>query len=167
MPTAPPVLLRLVHSDDLNDLYHLAELAGYGLTTLPADRGLLQERIEASLSGQTRLFVLEDTTSKRVIGTSGITRSVGTDEPWYAYRLEHLEHASHGLGIQRSLRVLHLHIIRDGPSEIGSLFLSPNARRGGVGRFLSLARFLYVAENRTDFQDSFLTELRGVVDETG
>ncbi|WP_428386254.1 arginine N-succinyltransferase [Mucisphaera sp.] len=161
------LILRLVQNKDLPGLLELAQQAGHGLTTLPAAEHLLAERITHSLNNTTRLFVLEDTTTRRLLGTASITPQVGTDEPWYAFHLETITHQSQGLGISQKLNVLHLIAEKNGPSEIGTLFLSPNARRAGRGRFLSLARFLYIAEHPDDFQPRTIAELRGVVDALG
>ncbi|MEQ9462010.1 MAG: arginine N-succinyltransferase [Phycisphaeraceae bacterium] len=161
------LLMRLVRGGDLDGLHELAMQTGHGLTTLPAEEGLLRERIERSLAWETRLFVLEDVRSGRLLGTSGIVRQVGVGEPWYAFRREQLTHESEGLGIRQEVDVLHRYVERHGPSEIGTLFLSPNARRSGVGRFLSLARFLEMAERPERYQTGVIAELRGVVDSVG
>ena len=54
-----------------------------------------------------------------------------------------------------------------GPAEIGSLFLHPDYRGAGRGRFLSLSRFLFIAAHRQLFDDQVIAELRGVVDPHG
>ena len=40
------LLIRPLKNDDLDDLYAMAEKAGKGLTTLPADRDMLQRKID-------------------------------------------------------------------------------------------------------------------------
>lgn len=159
--------LRLIREDDLEALMNLATQSGHGLTSLAADRDSLQQRIDKSLSGQSRLFVLEEADTGRVVGSSGITCQVGISEPWYAYQIETLEHHSEGLGITRQVKVLHRKLFRQGPTEIGTLFLSPSARRAGTGRFLSLARFLYMAHDPQSFQEVTFAEMRGVSDAAG
>jgi arginine N-succinyltransferase len=91
-------LIRPVSLDDMDDLLGLASIATFGLTTLPNDRKLLERRVRDSLrgfekvegerpAGESYLFVMEDTDTNKVIGTSGIVSKVGGFLPFYAYRL--------------------------------------------------------------------------------
>src|SRR5882724_1205821 len=133
------ILIRPVDTADLDALVELASDAGFGLTTLPHDRELLRKRILKSQrsfrdmgdspAGETYLFVAEDVSSRRVVGTSGIVSKVGGFQPFYAYRLENSLHQSEILGVHKEIRTLHLVAEHNGPSEIGSLFLAPDFRR--------------------------------------
>ncbi len=172
------MILRPIREDDLDALVSLSELTGYGLTTLPTDRTFLRRRIRASeeafarreeetARGDTYLLVLEDLKTGRVVGTSGLVSKVGGFEPFYAYRIEVAVHESKSLGVRNEIPTLHLVVEHNGPSEIGSLFLAPDARRDGNGRLLSLGRFLFIAEHPTAFDSVVIAEMRGVVDEKG
>ncbi len=171
-------LVRPVEHTDLDRLLELADLTSFGLTTLPKDRGHLEKRIKSSLrsfqhlddeepGGESYLFVIEDTETKIVQGTSGIISKVGGFEPFYLYRIETSIHDSRMLHVRKEIPVLHLEEDHDGPCEIGSLFLHPDARRGGNGRLLSLSRFLFMAEYPRLFDPEVLAEMRGVIDEQG
>ena len=46
------LLIRPLQTGDLDDLYAMAENAGKGLTTLPADRELLQRKIDRTQIGR-------------------------------------------------------------------------------------------------------------------
>ena len=150
------IVIRPVKSADLEALLALASDTGYGLTTLPHDRELLRKKIlrsERSFrdmgdcpAGEAFLFVAEDVESHRVVGTSGIVSKVGGFQPFYAYRLENSVHSSEILGVHKEIQTLHLFAEHNGPSEIGSLFLSPEFRQNSNGRVLSLARFLFMAD---------------------
>lgn len=169
--------IRPVRSDDLDPLLALAGQAGFGLTTLPPERELLERRIHQSLqafqqilgepAGQSYLFVLEDTGTEKLLGTSGIVSKAGGFEPFYAYRIESEIHQSKSLEIRREVRTLHLVAEHSGPGEIGSLFLDRNSRKKGLGGLLSRSRFLFMAEHPDFFESSIVAELRGVVDDTG
>jgi arginine N-succinyltransferase len=172
------LVVRPVRKEDLDGLLELAHLASFGLTTLPKDRELLARRIRESLRAFDRiedaephaeayLFVLEDRTRRRVVGTSGIVSKVGGFKPFYAYRIETTVHESKTLGITKTIETLHLVLDHDGPSETASLFLHPDCRQGGTGRMLSLARFLFIAEFPRLFDSRVLSEIRGVVDAEG
>jgi arginine N-succinyltransferase len=169
--------LRPIHPDDLDQLMGLATLTGFGLTTLPRDEELLRDRIMESQSsfermskrprGETYLFVLEDLRTGKVVGTSGIVSKVGGFEPFYAYRIETSIHESEMLSVRKEIQKLQLVKEHNGPSEIGSLFLSPEYRKSNNGRLLSLGRFLFMAEHLQRFDPVVIAEMRGVIDDRG
>lgn len=162
---------------DLEALLHLATLTGFGLTTLPRDPEFLRKRLvdsERSFAhdadeprGEPYLFVLESGADGAVIGTSAIWSKVGGFEPFYAYRLETALHESKMLGVRKEVPVLHLDREHSGPCDVGGLFLAPEARAGGRGRLLSLARFLFMAEHPRPFDPEVISEIRGVSDSNG
>ena len=170
-------VIRPVRRDDLPGLLALAKVTSFGLTTLPDDPELLEQRIDASTvgfeqlrgkpAGEPYLFVLEDLSTGAVTGTTGVVSKVGGFEPFYAYRIETSVHESQQLGVRREVRTLHLVEEHDGPCEIGSLFLSPEVRTKGLGRLLSLSRFVFMAEFRPFFDPVVIAELRGVIDDRG
>lgn len=174
------LIVRPAEPADLDQLEQLASIAGVGLTTLPADRKFLAKRLRASQAAfanlaetpeqpadETFLFVLEDTASKSLLGVSGLFSKVGGFEPFYAYRIESEVFESKYLKIRHEVKQLKLHEDHNGPTEIGSLFLHPDHRRGGNGRFLQLVRFLFIAEHPARFESSIISEIRGVVDAAG
>ena len=171
------IIIRPIEPSDLDSLSALADLTLFGLTTLPRDRALLRERIHESRRsfesktkkprGETYLFVMEDRQTGRVVGTCGIDAKVGGFEPFYAYLIETTLHESKVLNIRKEIRMLHLLQEHSGPSEIGSLFLSPEYRKSGNGRLLSLFRFMFMAEFRERFESQVIAEMRGVIDENG
>jgi len=171
------VVVRPVAVGDLDQLVELAGLTGFGLTTLPKDRDLLGnailesqfsfERMSRRPAGETYLLVLEDLATKRVVGTSRIVSKVGGFEPFYGYRIETAVHESEVLKVRKEVPYLKLVTEHNGPCEVGSLFLSPEYRRDGNGRLLSLARFLFMAEHPQRFDPVVIAEMRGVIDEEG
>jgi arginine N-succinyltransferase len=173
------LIIRPIAMEDLPALEALSHSAGFGLTSLPKDAKLLKRRIKASQRGffnlsdedpprgETYLFVLEDTETKTIAGTSGVVSKVGGFDPFYGYRLETNIHASTQLHVRKTIRTLHLIEQHDGPCEVGSLFLSAQYRGGGNGRLLSLARFLFMADRLEYFDPVVISELRGVCDDAG
>jgi arginine N-succinyltransferase len=173
------LLIRPIALGDLDPLGSLAAQTGFGLTTLPRDANLLRRRIRASARGfekltdddrprgETYLFVLEDLATGKIAGTSGIVSKVGGFEPFYAYRIETAIHESKMLNVRKEIKTLHLVEEHDGPCEVGSLFLSPQYRRTGAGRLLSLCRFLLMAQFPEYFDPVVIAEMRGVVDDQG
>ncbi len=87
-------VVRPVRMDDWHRLVEIATSASFGLTSLPKDPDLLRKRILESLNsfaktadkprGEIYLFVLEDTSTGSVVGTSCIVSKVGGFEPFYA-----------------------------------------------------------------------------------
>ena len=173
------LVIRPITLSDLDQLEALTAFTGFGLTTLPRDAQLLRRRIRESIRGfeklvdddrprgETYLFVMEDLSTGRVVGTSGIVSKVGGFEPFYAYRIETTVHESKMLKVRKEVQVLHLVREHDGPCEVGSLFLVPEYRRGGAGRLLSMCRFLFMAQFPEYFDGEVIAEMRGVVDEQG
>src|SRR6266571_4996548 len=88
--------------------------------------------------GEIYLFVLEDLHTGKIVGTSAIVSKVGGFEPFYAYKIETTVAESETLNVRKEIKFLKLVTDHNGPCEIGSLFLSPEYRREGNGRFLSL-----------------------------
>jgi arginine N-succinyltransferase len=171
------LVLRPVRESDLPRLVTLAQATGGGLTTLPPNRDFLEERIDGSLrafhprvrrpGGEFYLFALEDTAVGEVVGVSGIASRVGGFEPWYSYEIRTERFAHPPLEFEREIPTLHLRREHRGPSEICSLFLRADRRRGGAGRLLSLGRFLFAAAFRRRFTDTVIAEMRGYIDQTG
>ncbi len=172
------LVVRPIHESDLDNLFALANNATYGLTTLPKDRDLLAQRIKNSIlgfsridatkpTGETYLFVMEDTQSHDLVGIAGIVSKVGGFEPFYAYKLETILHESKQLTTRKEIQTLNLVAEHNGPCEIGSLFLHPDYRSGGNGRALSLIRFLFIAQFPHLFEPRVIAEMRGVLDENG
>ncbi|MBA3848745.1 MAG: arginine N-succinyltransferase [Opitutus sp.] len=171
------LFLRPVRETDLPRLVALARATGGGLTTLPPNEEFLEERVDNSLrafhprvkrpGGEFYLFALEDGATGEVAGVSGIASRVGGFEPWYSYEIKHERFTHQPLKIDREIPTLHLKQEHRGPSEICSLFLRADRRRGGGGRLLSLARFLFIAAFRKRFTETIIAEMRGYIDQTG
>ncbi|MDX2072990.1 MAG: arginine N-succinyltransferase [Alphaproteobacteria bacterium] len=171
------LILRPVMMNDHAALLALAKEAGIGMTSLPADADVLESKIgraELSMAGSEEwkgleafLLVLEDSETGKPVGTTGIVAHVGLRNPFYSYKLSTIVQASKELGVYSSQQVLHMVNDYTGASEIGSLFLTKDYRRDGIGRFLSRARFLMMAEFPEYFSDVVISEIRGVQDEAG
>lgn len=169
------MIVRPVQGTDLPALMALVQQAGPGFTTLPANEERLAHRVrwaQRTFASQVEradadyLFVLEDD-DQQVVGVSALTGAVGLREPWYNYRVGVTVSSCADLGIERRLPTLFLNNEMTGQSEICSLFLRPDQRRGSNGRLLSLGRLLFVAEFADLFGDKLIAELRGSADEHG
>ncbi len=170
-------IVRPVCIDDLDALLQLAKQAGGGFTNLPPDRDDLQRRIllsDAALkadikepNGELYILVCIDVSNGKVIGTASIFSKLGTEWPFYSYRLINISQTSRELHRVLQSDVLHLVNDYDGYSEVGGLFLSPDYRGTAAGRLLARSRYLFIAQSRERFAERICADLRGYADEHG
>lgn len=116
------------------------------------------------------MFVLEDTESRGVLGTSQIiSRMGGPGRPNVSLRLSKREMFSKTLQMGATHMVAKLHLDETGPTEIGGLILQPSYRghKARLGRFLSLVRFHFVGLHRVLFADRVIAEMMGPVTPDG
>lgn len=171
------MLIRPVRLTDLDELERLAVESGPGMTNLPPDRELLEQKIRSSMDSfaqtisapgdESYLMVLEDRETDAIAGTAGVIAAVGVSRPFYSYQLVNLAHTSLELDRYDSVPVLLMVNEYRGASEIATLYLTPAYRRNGNGRLLSRCRFLLLAEFPERFARRIMAEMRGVHDEQG
>lgn len=177
MITEEEFIIRPIILDDLEQLYNIASRTGPGMTSLPADRALLRSKIQdsinsfmiepTSLGKEIYFFVLELLPSRKVIGTAAIGARIGGFEPFYSYQIQSKRYFSEELNIDNKIQYLELCKEHDGPSIIRSLFIDEKYRNLRLGRFLSRARFLFMAAFRNRFADQIIAELRGYINSEG
>ena len=171
------MIIRPAEPTDLDALENLAKRTQVGLTTLPADRKLLENKIADSLQAFAAdrdrphddhyLFVLEDSQAGIAVGTAGIVAAVGISEAFYSYRVGTVVHACRELGVYNKMSTLYLSNDYTGCTELRSLFLHPDYRRDKNGKLLSKCRFLFMAEFPHRFASKVIAEMRGYSDEHG
>ena len=168
------LVLRPAQQTDIESIHQLALECGVGLTTLSKDINTLKQSISLSVDSFSRvvtspfseyyLFVLEDTRSKDIVGTSAIKASLGHASPSYSYKVIHRTRMSHDLGVRSEQTWLMLVNDFHQKSELCTLYLRPDFRHSHHGAFLSRARFLYMADQPSRFESRIIAELRGVSD---
>jgi len=171
------VIIRPIQHSDYDALHRIAVESGHGFTSLPVNEELLKQRIshaEESFNKQVTqpgnegyLFVMEDTETGAVVGTTGIEAAVGLDDAFYHYHLGKVVHHSRKLNIYNTVETLSLCNDYTGASEICTLYLTESHRKNSNGRFLSRVRFLFIAEHLERFSETIIAEMRGVSDENG
>lgn len=171
------MLFRNALNTDLSAIHQLAERSGIGMTTLPKDMELLKKRLTWSTNSFSKaithpgheyyLFVLEDTKTRTVVGTSAIEAAAGYETPFYSYKLSKRTRMCYSQNIRSHYDVLSLVNDNQGHSELCTLFLDPNYRVNSNGVLLSKARFLFIAHNPTRFAPVVIAEMRGVSDDEG
>jgi len=171
--------VRPIAQDDLSAVLALSERTGAGLTTLPANRDRLLQRIERSLASfayatdkanACYMFVLVESggaQAERVVGISAIEAAVGLKEPWYNYHVGTLVHASRALDVYTVAPTLFLSNDHTGHTELCSLFLDQRYRIGKNGALLAKCRLLFIAEFAELFSTKVIAELRGRLEPDG
>ncbi|TGG92323.1 arginine N-succinyltransferase [Natronospirillum operosum] len=158
---------------DLGALEALLHANPLRLSTLPAVRDQLAERIAAAEQGfagldgeATLLFGLRDHEDS-LLGVAGIQPYAGGDEPFYSYRIDELVHASRHLGINQRQSVLYLSHELTGLTSLCSFSLTPSLRDSQAFELLSRSRLLYIASHRHAFADELVVEIQGIWDNEG
>jgi arginine N-succinyltransferase len=169
--------VRPATGEDFAAIYEMAKLTGGGFTNLPPDRATLVQKLarseesfsraEDSQSDDLYVFVLEDPKAGIVRGTCQVFGQVGVRQPFFSYHLSTLTQSSPELGKTFRNEMLSLTTDLEGSSEVGGLFLHPQARAGGWGSLIARSRYLFIKQHRARFGNRILAELRGVMDEAG
>jgi arginine N-succinyltransferase len=167
------IIIRPIARKDLHLFAEFSFESLLGITNLPRDRQKLLDKIilsETSFLQQIEqprdeeyYFVLEDLTTERIGGTCGILAS-STQSLTHCYRIETLStHAKH-LSVPKEIEVLKVIPYPSNSSEICALYLQRSFRHSGLGRLLSLSRFLFIATHRQRFKKKVSAEMRGYID---
>lgn len=169
--------LRPATMKDHKAVLKLAKQAGFGMTSLPPDPKVLDEKIRgsiASFSGkkskkghESFFFVFEDAAKKHIAGTCGIKAKIGLEQPFYSYKLTTITQVSTQVDCFQKHTLLQVTNDLTDSTEIGALFLQPDYRRDRIGKMISLARFLFIAAFPKYFSDQVIAEMRGVHDARG
>ncbi len=165
------LVVRPAGPADLDHLLELAILSGPGFTSLPEDPDQLAERLELgrdSFSGKLApqdcwyTLMLEESDTGDVDGVGSVKAAVGLNRPFFSFRLVNNTQSSPSLGVKLDHQTLVLVNECTGWSEVGSLFLKADRRKGGAGRLLSQSRYMLIGAQPELFADNVLAELRGV-----
>ena len=170
------LVIRSIAASDLDPLIDMAHQVGGGMTTLKPDRKMLGDRVDcavASFAGtippeeRDYMFVMEDTENGQLAGICAIKGAVGLTEPFYNYRIGTLVHSSRELNVFSRMETLYLSNDLTGATELWSLFLRPDYRKGYNGKWLSKSRFLFIAQFQQLFTEKIIAEMRGYLLEDG
>lgn len=165
-------VIRPIESKDLNAYQNLAFQASIGITTLPKNKALLEKKMHFSIESfhkkallpqdELYLFVLENLDDHTIGGTCGIYSKSGISSAPCFYKIVQ-EKKTSPLQTPES-RVLHPVKHPSGPSEICGIFLKKEFRHSGLGKLLSLSRFLFIATFPHFFTNTLISSIRGMID---
>jgi arginine N-succinyltransferase len=165
------LVVRPAGPADLDHLLELAILSGPGFTSLPEDPDQLVERLDLSrdsfagrIDAQQRWYtlMLEESETGDVDGIGSVKAAVGLNRPFFSFRVVANAQSSPSLGIKLEQKTLVLVNECTGWTEVGSLFLKADRRKGGAGRLLSQSRYMLIGAEPELFSENVLAELRGV-----
>jgi arginine N-succinyltransferase len=165
------LVVRPAGPDDLDSLLELAILSGPGFTSLPEDPDQLIQRLDLSRdsfrgaiepSARWYTLMLEESDTGDVDGVGGVKAAVGLDRPFFSFRVVNTTQSSPSLNVRLDHQTLVLVNECTGFSEVGSLFLKADRRKGGAGRLLSQSRYMLIGAQPELFGETVLAELRGV-----
>lgn len=169
--------VRPVDFADLPALERLAQEAGIGITNFPANRERLNDKIAATQRSlhsdviqpgdESYVFVLVDSTTDSIVGTCGLDAMVGTESPFYSYRIDEVVHASPQLQIHNRISALFLCHDYSGTSRLMSLVIDKSHQNDTAFALLSRARLLFIARHPERFTKRLFVELRGESDRHG
>lgn len=165
-------IIRPIEWRDEHAFLELALSSAPGILTLPRDPLRIKQKLADSVKSfisdtqnSSYIFVLENVETQQIEGCSALLKTVNQDNH---YTVETIEHPNRIIEqIPYSQKLLTPQIIPENISEICTLFLSRNCRKSGLGRLLSLSRFMFVACHRERFENTFMAEMRGVIDQAG
>lgn len=127
--------LRFCKASDLQTLLQLSQEVGESMTSMPQSVVGWREKIadtENTINGDLDtgcyFLVLENLKKSTVVGTTAVYTRVGEYRPYYAMR-----HEKNKLYIEPAYT---------GAIEIGSLYITPEARYPGLGAALAKSRYL-------------------------
>jgi arginine N-succinyltransferase len=165
-------IIRQAHPDDATTLLKLAKMVHF--INLPADLDIISAKIRRSrqsFAGDDEnerdrefMFVLEDTETGNVIGTSAVLSCVSwPGHPHVYFHVRKREHYSEDLQTGAVHVTMQLCTDETGPSEIGGLILGPSYRghKEKLGAFLSMVRFHYMGLHPDRFSPRIIAEMMG------
>jgi arginine N-succinyltransferase len=169
------LIVRPVRTADLPVIERLARDSGIGVTSLPADRDKLFERIqlsntsfehEATAGAGYEYYAFVLVNDGQVVGTAAIAAAAGFDEPFYSYRNEIFVHASRTLKVHNRVHVLSLCHDLTGHAQLCGFHVDPEFADLG-GELVSRARLLFIAGQRLRFGKRIISEMQGLHDDAG
>jgi arginine N-succinyltransferase len=170
-------VIRAMGTRDFESLRRLRDLAGPGFTSLSVNDQMLRERLalsESSFASRTVIpgkerytLALEHRATGEVVGLAAVKSTVGDVPPFFNFRVLQIAQSSFAAQRRFDMEVLILVNEFTNCTEVGSLFVHPDHRAGGVGRMMAQSRYLLMKSAPQRFNPIVVSELRGVVDEDG
>lgn len=175
--TLPTYVMRAAGPADLEGFKQLREIAGAGFTSLMLDDAAMLQKLElseasfaspaASVGAERYFIALEHLETGAIAGCCGVKATIGETPPFFNFRI--ITEAQFSAVVNKRFDMDVLIGVNDftGCTEVGSLFVRPEHRAGGVGRAIAQCRYMLMAANPQRFRPRVVSELRGVVSPDG
>ncbi len=175
--SGPAYVMRAAGRKDLDGFKELRDIAGAGFTSLMLDDHAMAAKLALSEEsfhdkidrpGPQRYFIaLEHIETGALAGCCGVKATIGDVPPFFNFRV--ITEAQSSAVANRRFNLDVLIGVNDftGCTEVGSLFVRPEHRAGGIGRALAQCRYMLMAADHRRFNERVVSELRGVVSPEG
>jgi len=171
------IILRPAVLADISNLERLAHDSGPMVSTLPAKRSHLLERVEESIhsfeqdvdsaGGESYLFVLEETLTGQMLGTGAINALAGNREPFYSFRNDIKIHSSRELNVHSRIHALTLNHDLSDHSQLCSFYIVPTMAKSDYPSLITLGRLLFMSVFPMRFANEWMAVLPGIFDDAG
>lgn len=168
------IIIRPIKRQDIEMFAEFSFEALLGMTNLPRNRDKLLDNIHFSEKNflkqvespgeEEYYFVLEDLTTGKIGGTCGILAQCSKSFH-YCYHIESSPSQSKHALTPKEFKILKVIPNPYDASEVCALYLQPFFRHSGLGRLLSLSRFLFIAAQPQRFRNTVIAEMRGYIDQ--
>ncbi len=159
-------LIRPIAMSDADAMLDMILQSSGGLSSLQPRLDFLKDYISSSENSFSGTYPLEKphkylmgmfTQAGKLIGCSAVKTQIGIDSPFINFDLQ-------GDGEDQVLRASSRF---KGATEVGSLFLHPEHRDSGLGRYLAKVRYHLIGAEPWRFGDMVIAELRGICGKDG
>jgi arginine N-succinyltransferase len=169
--------VRAAAADDLDAYVDLKRQAGTGFTSIAIPDEMLGAQLRdgaksfaatITAPAEERYFLaLVHRSSGEIVGMAQVKAAIGIKKPFFNFRLLKLAQSSPAAARRFDMEMLALVNEFAGCAEVGSLFVKPQHRVGGVGRALAQARYMLMAAAPERFGERVISELRGFITPDG
>lgn len=159
-PLPRNIAIRPVMLDDVDMLLEMVQKSSGGLSSLQPRREFLLDYINGSVKSfsgkkpveEPHKYLLGMYQQKRLIGCAAVKTQIGFESPFINFDII-------GDGLDQYLVASSRFT---GATEVGSLFLHPDFRAYGLGKYMAKVRYLLMASEPWRFGDTIIAELRGI-----
>jgi len=138
------------------------EILPKSIAALGVERSKVEGLGYSTANADMFMFVLEDTESGNLLGTSQtLAKMGGPGNPNFSFKLERRDFFSESLQTGTTQMVAMLREDESSPTEIGGLIIQPSYRGHPkrLGYFLSIVRFHFMGLHRSSFADRCIAEM--------
>ncbi len=159
------ITIRPIGLSDTDALLEMVMQSSGGLSSLQPRHEFLEDYIKTSIASFAGKKPIEDPHKyllamyhgQKLIGCAAVKTQIGIDSPFINFDII-------GEGLDQYLVASSRFT---GATEVGSLFLHPDYREYGLGKYLAKVRYLLMASEPWRFGDSVIAELRGICGKDG